>query len=130
MEIELLPAQQFIVFSMCANPEPQNPIRFFSAQGTIVCTHPNRPQLFALTHFFEMQRRMIWVCFEQFKVFVSQRLNVFWQLRVISPVARQGAMVHSGLLRPASYSLSTSSKNVSRRPVSRSCSICLSHICS
>jgi hypothetical protein len=47
--------QKFVIFSMSADPEPNDAFRLFGSEGTVVSADSDGPELFAFTDFFEMQ---------------------------------------------------------------------------
>ncbi|NKC15830.1 MAG: hypothetical protein GKR94_27615 [Gammaproteobacteria bacterium] len=52
----------FVIFGMCANPEPVDTIFNIHTEGAIVISNPNRPQF---PDFFEMKRRVARIGFKQ-----------------------------------------------------------------
>ena len=58
------------------------------------------------TDFFESQRRVPQVLFEEFEIFVGQIPYFRRQLPVVKPEIRRSKMIHNGEQRPASKSAS------------------------
>jgi len=83
----------------------------------------NRPEPIYL---FEMQRGVMRIRFEQFKILISESSNRLWKITVMPPESGRSQMLHSFSERPDSWSCSASVSKESNRPAFTSCSSCLS----
>ena len=108
---------------MSANPKPNQILAILNSCRTIMNAHAHRP---IPADFFEMQRRMLRVAFQQREISVGELLNFAWKLFVEFPELWIGAMRHKSVQRPLRKSLMASSASASRRPAATSCSNCLS----
>lgn len=70
---------------MGADPEPHNRVAVVEAQGAVIDADANRPKLMDL---LEVQRGVMRISFEKFKVFVGQSSNGIGETPIMSPEAR------------------------------------------
>jgi len=68
---ELL-ADQAVILSMGANPEPEHAIRRFNSNGSVMHANTRRPEP---ANLFKVEGRMPWVRFQQRERFVGQFLH-------------------------------------------------------
>ena len=61
---------------MCANPEPEEPVRHFDRDRTVVQADPRRPEII---EFLEVEGRMLGIGLKQFERLVCGSLHVRWQ---------------------------------------------------
>src|ERR1039458_7197612 len=114
-----------VIFAVVSNPKPDDVISVFNRHRTIMDTDARRP---VAANFFETERRMTRVGFEQFKIFAGQPLDFLRQPRVELPKLCARAVRHNSLQRPARKSPSASSASASSRPAWTSFSNCLSQV--
>jgi hypothetical protein len=77
-------ADELVVVSMRANPDPVNPMLDVQAQGSIILANPNGPQF---TNSLEVKRGMTGISLQQGEILVCQLANLLWQT-VKAPEAR------------------------------------------
>ena len=121
--------QELIVLGVGADPEPDDPFRFFDGQRTIVNSDTHGPQMFCPADSLELQRGVMRVALQESEVLVGQLLDFFGQLPVVLPEPGQSVVPHNGWAKPDWCSRSTSASNASSRPDSRSASIWRSQTC-
>ena len=94
----LAAADNLVIFAVVANPEPDDVIAAFNRHGAIMNPNARRP---VTANFFEMQRGMARIVFEQFKIFIGEPLDGFRQLQAEIPEFFARPVFHNSLQRPA-----------------------------
>jgi len=117
-------ADDELVFIMPPGPKPDQIRASLNSCRAMMNAHARRP---IPADFFEMQRGMLRIEFQQHKIFVGEFLNFARKLFVELPELWIGAMLHKSVQRPLRKSLVASAASASRRPAATSCSNCLSH---
>jgi len=112
-------ADQPVVFGVGADPEPDEISVLFDCQGPVLPADSHRPQT---VHFFEMQRRVPEIFFQEIEGGVTQITHGYGELIVAGPESGCGAVVHSDEVFPALYSAWASLASRSRRPLQASSS--------
>jgi len=59
--------QHLVIFRMIADPKPNKTFRYFNCKRTVIETYADR---IVFAHFLEMQRGMLRIRFEEFKILV------------------------------------------------------------
>jgi hypothetical protein len=78
-------ADEVVVVSMRANPDPVNPLRDVQAQGSIILANSNGPQF---TNSLKVKGGMTGISLQQGEVLVCQLANLYRQSAVKPPEAR------------------------------------------
>jgi hypothetical protein len=120
----LMSADQPVVFSVGSDPEPDQGIFFLHSQSPVLSADSYRPELI---HFFEVQRRVSRIFFEQIEGGVGQIAYRSRKLLVASPETGCGVMIHSDEVFPVLYSARASFTSDPSRPLRASASNCRSH---
>ncbi|MFI0847354.1 hypothetical protein [Mesorhizobium sp. IMUNJ 23232] len=71
-----LSLQQFVVFAMAADPEPDHILSIGNAKRTVVKANTHGP---VRTNSLEMQRRVSRIAFQQFEITIGKRSDMRWQ---------------------------------------------------
>ena len=108
-----LVAKQAIVVRMTADPEPQEPIARFDAQGTMVPADAHGPEAPDL---LEVEGRMSRVLLQSSIGLICERSHVRWQRVVGRPEGRRGVVVQRDVVLPAAWSRRAFSARASSLP--------------
>ena len=108
---------------MGSDPEPKHAVLHIDAEGTEVEADARGPEY---PCFLEMQRGVVWICFQLRKSSIRENLDLWRQSAVADPEIWRGVVDHSTVDRPASWSLSARSASERSLPLSASASICWS----
>jgi hypothetical protein len=94
-------AEQPIVVSMTADPEPYEPVRDLDRDGAIVSTDPDRPEA---TDPLEVKRWMTRVLLQAGIGLIGELLDARWQGPVKRPEIGGCVVRQSGVVLPAAWS--------------------------
>src|SRR6266849_8814729 len=109
---------------MRTDPEPDNAIRRFDADRTMVQAHTSRIKT---TYLLEVQRGMPRIVLQLPVATVGQALNRNGKGAVALPELRRSMVTQSFVVLPAAWALSAFSPNASSFPALTSASNCRSH---
>ena len=109
----LLP-EKGIVIRVASNPEPEDITAIHcNTQSPLTDTCANRP---VSADSFQMERRVMWIVFQQRKIFICNGFDFFRERVILFPKGRTGIMIHSIEHLPESKSLNDSFANESNVP--------------
>ena len=83
---------QSIVIRVFPDPEPNQIFLSFYCQGSIPTPDSYRP---IYIHFFEVKRRVFYIFFHEFEVFICKFTDSTWKSLIALPELRAGKMFHS-----------------------------------
>ncbi len=91
-------AEQLIVVSVSADPEPHETISAFHSHCAIATSHARGPEA---TDFLEMKRWVLWILLEMFVGLIRELPDVLRQRPVTDPEVRGRMMFQRGVVFPA-----------------------------
>ncbi len=106
-------AKQAIVVRVTADPEPQEPIARFDAQGTMVPADAHGPKAPDL---LEVEGRMSRIMLQSRIRLICERPHFRWQRVVSRPEGRRGVVVQRDVVLPAAWSRRAFSARASSFP--------------
>ena len=80
--VQLLPANYAHILIVEANPEPDEIPAVLYSHGPVSRTNPGGP---VSAYIFEPERRVAWICFQEFEVAASHLLHQIGQLVEVLP---------------------------------------------
>ena len=114
-------AEQLIVVSVGADPEPDETVSAFHRHCAIAAFHARRPET---PDFLEMKRWILRILLEMFVGLIRELADVLRQRPVTDPEIRRRMMFQRGVVFPAAWSRSAFSANTSSFPAATSRSNC------
>ena len=90
-------ANELVVLSMAANPEPNDSIRSVYTKCPETQPYTHRPET---ADPFEVQRRVALVCLEKLIISICKLPNLGWKQLISLPEIRRGEVLHKALVPP------------------------------